>query len=197
MPTFRAMLQRMSARAVIGNNQFVTLQYVLKDDEGDIVDTSEGGDPIEYVHGYGMLVPGLESRLLGLEVGTEKLIIVPADEAFGEYDDDLVVECARNEFPSTVEVGDEFVAEDAEGDETPMTVVEVDKERVVVDGNHPLAGQQLHYQVKVESVRDATTDEIKAAAEAFDEARDASGVEDPERAGLVTLGRGPKANLPN
>jgi FKBP-type peptidyl-prolyl cis-trans isomerase SlyD len=183
----------------IAANAFVTLQYVLKDDEGDVIDSSEGGHPIEYVHGYGMLVPGLEARLLGLAVGDEKLIVVTPEEGFGDYDEELVLECERGEFPADVKEGDEFTAEDDDGEESSMVVMEVHDDRVIVDGNHPLAGQTLHYEIKVELIRAATDTEIAEAAADFDAARDESGVEDPARAGLVELGLGGKKqpNLPN
>jgi FKBP-type peptidyl-prolyl cis-trans isomerase SlyD len=187
------------AKVQISANAFVTLQYVLKDDDGEVIDSSEGGNPIEYVHGYGMLVPGLESRLLGLAVGDSKLIVVAAEEGFGDYDEELVLECERGEFPPDVKEGDEFTAEDEDGEESPMVVMEVHPDHVIVDGNHPLAGQTLHYQIHVESIRPATDAEIAEAAEAFELAREESGVEDPARAGLVELGLGAskKPVLPN
>ena len=101
--------------AQIQPNAYVTLDYTLKDEDGTVLDASEveGGAPIQYVHGYGMLVPGLEAALAGLEPGDEREIVVPAEAGYGEYDDELVLEIDRSELPdpSKVEVGDEFVAE--------------------------------------------------------------------------------------
>jgi FKBP-type peptidyl-prolyl cis-trans isomerase SlyD len=162
-------------------NAFVTLDYTLSDDEGDVLDASTGGDagdggePIRYVHGYGMLVPGLEAALVGLRTGEEKEVVVPAEAGFGEYDEELVLQIERSEFPdpAAVEVGDEFVAESPDGDEVPMRVVEVMDDAVVVDANHPLAGMTLHYRVRVREVRAATDDEIEQAASDFDDAQDA------------------------
>jgi FKBP-type peptidyl-prolyl cis-trans isomerase SlyD len=157
-------------------NTHVTVDYELRDDEGDLIDASEGDDgaPIRYVHGYGMLVPGLEAALAGLKAGDEREILVPAEAGYGERDEELVLEIERSEFPDpkAVEVGDEFVAESPDGDEMVMTVVELKEGSVVVDANHPLAGMALRYVVKVRDVREATADEIERAASDLDEAHD-------------------------
>ena len=157
-------------------NKHVVLEYELRADGGELLDASEGegGEPIQYVHGYGMLVPGLEAALVGLRIGDERDIVVPAEAGYGEYDDELVLEIERSEFPdpTKVAVGDEFVAESPEGEEIPMTVVEVKDDAVVVDANHPLAGVTLRYSVKVRDVREATAGEIAEAASALDEAHE-------------------------
>jgi FKBP-type peptidyl-prolyl cis-trans isomerase SlyD len=157
-------------------NTHATIDYELRVDDGELIDASEGedGEPIKYVHGYGMLVPGLESGLVGLKAGDEREILVPAEAGYGERDEELVLEIERTEFPEpkAVEVGDEFVAESPDGDEMVMTVVELKKDAVVVDANHPLAGKTLHYVVKVREVRQATTEEIEHAAEELDEAHE-------------------------
>ena len=155
-------------------NTYVTLDYVLHDEAGEVLDDSgaDDGEPIEYVHGYGMLVPGLESRLVGLQVGDARKIVVPADEAFGERDAELVMDVERSEFPEPdqIEIGDEFVAESPDGDEAVMRVVEIKEDSVVCDANHPLAGITLHYDIKVREIRPATDDEIQAAAEDLEDA---------------------------
>ena len=157
-------------------NSHVTLDYVLRGDDGDLLDASEGedGEPMEYVHGYGMIVPGLEAALVGLKVGDEREVVVPAEAGYGERDEELVLEIDREEFPDpkAVAVGDEFVAESPDGDEIAMAVVEVKDEVVVVDANHPLAGMTLHYQVKVRQVREATEQEIEEAASDLDDAHE-------------------------
>jgi FKBP-type peptidyl-prolyl cis-trans isomerase SlyD len=160
-------------------NAFVSLDYTLKDDEGELLDSSDGSDgeeahPIDYVHGYGMLVPGLEAALAGLETGDEREIVVLAENGYGERDDDLVLEVERSEFPNpaAVTAGDEFIAESEEGGDMPMRVVEVKDDSVIVDANHPLAGQRLHYKVKVLVVRKATEEEIENAATELSEAED-------------------------
>ena len=157
-------------------NAYVVLDYVLADDNGEIVDRSdaEDGEPIRYVHGYGMLVPGLETRLVGLALGDVKDILVPAAEGFGEYNDELVLEVERGEFPDPkgISVGDEFIAESPDGEEAVMHVVELRDDFVVVDANHPLAGVDLKYSVTVRELRAATSDEIEVAARELEAAED-------------------------
>ena len=188
---------------MIQPNAFVVLDYTLKDDDGDVLDASdgEGGQPIEYVHGYGMLVPGLEAALAGMNEGDAREIVVPAASGYGEYDDELVLELDRKEFPdpTKVEVGDEFVAESPDGDELPMEVVEIRDDLVVVDANHPLAGVTLHYDVKVRTVRTATTDEIEKAASEIEEAKGHVHGEDCDHGDhdLVALGTKKKTDFLN
>ncbi len=191
-----------SATNSIEPNAFVTLDYTLHDEDGELLDASEGdeGEPIKYVHGYGMLVPGLESALIGLKVGEVRKVVVPSEEGFGEYDDELLLEVERGEFPNpeAVAVGDEFVAESPDGDAVPMRVVEVTDDAVIVDANHPLAGITLHYAVTVREVRPATDDEIQKAASELEEAEDEVHGTPPKAADapdVATIGRKPK--LPN
>lgn len=158
----------------IQSNARVILEYTLHDDKGELLDSSDGedGEPILYVHGYGMLVPGLEKALEGLEEGQSKKIDVDADEGFGERDEELVMEIDKTDFPDpkNVTVGDEVVAESPDGEEVPMRVVEVRDETVVVDANHPLAGMALRYAVKVKEITAATEEEIAEAASSFEDA---------------------------
>jgi FKBP-type peptidyl-prolyl cis-trans isomerase SlyD len=180
-------------------NSYVVLEYSLRDDDGDLLDASdvEDGEPIEYVHGYGMLVPGLEAALAGLKVGDEREVVVPASSGYGERDEELVLEIDRTELPdpSKVEIGDELVAESPDGDEIAMEVVEVKSESVVVDANHPLAGMTLHYKIKVHTVREATDEEVQKAAAELEEAHvhgedcDHDHAETPD---VVTIGKGKK-----
>ncbi len=151
----------------IAANRYVTLKCELKNAAGERLD--EGDEPIKYVHGYSTLVPGLEAGLVGLQTGDQKEIVVPANLGFGEHDDELVMEIERGEFPEQIATGDEFIAESEEGEEVTMRVVEVRDDAVIVDANHPFAGQTLHYQVQVEDVREATEDEITEAATAYEE----------------------------
>lgn len=158
----------------IQSNAFVVLAYTLKDEEGRVLDSSEeeDGEPIEYVHGYGMLVPGLEAALVGLKTGEAKDVVVSPEEGFGDRDEELLLEVDRAEFPKPdeVEEGDELIAESPDGEEVSMRVVQVKADSVLVDANHPLAGATLRYEVLVKEVRDASDEEIEEAAEAFEEA---------------------------
>jgi FKBP-type peptidyl-prolyl cis-trans isomerase SlyD len=157
-------------------NTHVTLDYELRDEEGDLLDASQedGGEPIRYVHGYGMIVPGLEAALVGLREGDERDIVVPAEAGYGEYDEELVLTIDRSEMPdpTAVQVDDELIAEAPDGGEIEMRVIEVREAEVVCDANHPLAGQTLRYKVTVRAVRPATDDEISHAAEDLDDAHE-------------------------
>ncbi len=158
----------------VAPNRLVSIEYTLRDEAGELLDESEGDQGIDYVHGYGMLVPGLEAALRGLQVGDEREIVVPAASGYGERQEDLVMEVGRSELPDPDQVseGDEFVAEWPGGDEVPLRVVLVKEDSVVVDANHPLAGVALRYSVKVRAVREATDEEIESAARDLDEAED-------------------------
>lgn len=162
------------ARYAIEANRFVSIEYTLRDEDGERLEECEGDQTLEYVHGYGMLVPGLESALRGLRAGDEREILVPAASGYGEHQEDLVMEVERSELPNPDEVseGDELVAEWPLGDEVPLRVLRVDEDSVVVDGNHPLAGMALCYSVKVRAVREATEEEIENAARELAEAEE-------------------------
>ena len=170
-------------------NARVVLDYVLEGDDGREIDRSDapGNEPLAYVHGYGMIVPGLEAALAGMRAGEEKKVVLSPEEGFGVRDEELVLEVDREELPRPKEVmpGDELVAESPDGEEVALRVVEVKSDSVVVDANHPLAGLTLHYLVKVREVRPATDDEVAAAAESFEEAGYVE--EEPAPEGLVQL----------
>jgi FKBP-type peptidyl-prolyl cis-trans isomerase SlyD len=181
---------------VVELNSHVTLGYVLRTREGVVIDASArpGGEPIRYVHGYGMIVPGLEAAVLGMRVGERKRVELSAEEAYGTPDEQLVVGLDRADFPDpdTIVAGEEFSAESPDGGEIAVRVVEVKDDIVVVDANHPLAGMDIVYEVEVEAVRGATDEEIAAAAAALEEARlDAEGPDGTPANAVVPLGRKP------
>jgi len=157
----------------VGPDTFVKLSYVLFDQDGNIAGEASKDDPLTYVHGYAQIVPGLERGVTGLAKGERREIVVDPEEAFGDPDDKAVIELDRADLPEqgrTLNVGDELIAEDDEDDQLIMRVVELKKDSVVVDTNHPLAGQTIRFEVEVQEVRSATEDEI-AQAEADLEAR--------------------------
>ena len=178
-------------------NVFAEVDYVLSGEDGEVLDDSsaEDGEPLRYVHGYGMLVPGLEKRLEGLAKGDTLDIVVPPEEAYGLHDDELVYAIDRSEAPTASE-GDEVVLEDEDGDEAVAHVVEVSDDEIVVDGNHPLAGLTLRYRVNVREVREATPDELARAAKAFDELEEQTQPKD-ELVSLFSLNRNRKPDPPS
>jgi FKBP-type peptidyl-prolyl cis-trans isomerase SlyD len=153
----------MSVSEVIRDNKVVDLAFTLKGDDGKILDQAEKDDPFTYLHGAEQVVPGLEVGLEGLKIGDKKKVVVSAAEGYGEMDSRLKVTASRSQFPKDVEieVGLQFETETPDGEEIVFTVCAIEGDQVTVDGNHPLAGQTLHFEVEVLKIRDATADELE------------------------------------
>jgi FKBP-type peptidyl-prolyl cis-trans isomerase SlyD len=145
----------------IQDGQVVSIHYTLTLTNGEVVDTSDGSDPLEYLHGASNIVPGLERQLAGLKVGDTVKAVVQPDEGYGTRDEDAIQRVPRTAFPGDVaiEAGMQFFAHLPEGGEQPIWVVAADDETVTVDPNHPLAGEVLHFAVEVTSIRAATDEE--------------------------------------
>jgi FKBP-type peptidyl-prolyl cis-trans isomerase SlyD len=143
----------------ITSRKVATIDYTLTDASGAIVDSSKEAGPLTYLHGFENIIPGLEAALEGREPGDSFEIKVPAEEAYGERDEELIEAIPRNRFPKDVQVGMRFEAE-ADGESRIFTVVAIDEKGITVDGNHPLAGQSLSFEVTVVEVRDATSQEL-------------------------------------
>ena len=140
----------------------VSLNYVLKDPEGNEIDRSSPQDPFVYLHGYGQIVPGLENALIGLASGAKKSVVVSPEDGYGQVEDSLRTRVNRKQLPSDakIEVGMQFMADQEDGHNLVFTVMKVEGDQVYLDGNHPLAGVTLHFDVEVLGVRPATADEI-------------------------------------
>jgi len=145
----------------ISKHKAVAIEYTLTNDAGEVLDSSEGQDPLTYLHGVGNLIPGLEEALEGKTSGAELKVTITPDKAYGERIDQLVQKVPRDRFEDSdsLQIGMHFHASHDQG-ETMVTITELTDEEVTVDGNHPLAGQTLHFDVKVADVRDATEEEI-------------------------------------
>ena len=146
----------------IAQHKVVTIHYKVVDvDSGEVIDSSEGGQPMTYLHGAQNIIPGLEQALEGKTVGDEFEVTVAPADAYGEYSDDRVqqVPMAAFEGVEKVEPGMAFTAQTEHGP-ISLIVTEVDEATVTVDANHPLAGKSLQFSVKVESVRDASEEEM-------------------------------------
>ena len=145
----------------IAKNSVVTLSYRVVDSDGNLVD--EGGAPLVYLHGgYGGIFDRIEEELQGKAVGDELEVKLEPEDAFGEYDADLVAIEPRQLFPENIEVGMQFErgAEDGESEDGLFTITDIADDKVVVDGNHPLAGISLMFSCTVTGVRMATAEEI-------------------------------------
>jgi FKBP-type peptidyl-prolyl cis-trans isomerase SlyD len=160
----------------IATDMFVTLSYVLFDEQGEAVDQASPEEPLTYVHGYAQIVPGLEHALKGMHAGERREITVEPEEAFGEHEDAGVFEVDKADFPDAgdVEIGDEFVAHGPDGEPVALRVVEILTDGFRVDTNHPLAGQTVRFDVQVKDVRAASDDEITSAQAELEERIDES-----------------------
>ncbi len=146
----------------ITKDAVVTIDYTLRNEGGEVIESSEGRAPLAYIHGIGNIIPGLESALEGKAAGDEVSVNVAPADAYGERVDDLVQAVPKQMFQSEVEpqVGMQFQAMSESGPRV-VTVVSVEDETVTVDGNHPLAGMALNFDVKIVEVREATGEELE------------------------------------
>lgn len=142
-------------------NMVVSIHYTLKDDSGAVLDSSSGREPLSYLHGHGNIIPGLEQALEGTAAGHRSQVAVDAKDGYGETNPDLVFEAPREHFPADIklEAGTRVYAEGPQGP-VSFTVVRLTDGGAVLDGNHPLAGKQLHFDVEVVDVRPATEEEM-------------------------------------
>lgn len=140
----------------------VTFSYTLRDEEGEVIDTSE--EPVSYLHGYGEIIPGLENALEGAEPGDHEEVVVPPSEGYGEPDPEAILTLPSDSIPEGmhVEPGMDVVGETDEGI-VRLTVREVNDDGIVVDANHPLAGKTLHFDVDVLDVHPASKEELAEA----------------------------------
>ena len=142
-------------------NKVVSLSYTLRDDDGEVIDQSEDGSPLLYLHGAQNIVPGLEEQLEGVAEGESVNATVSPEKGYGPRIGESQ-EVPRNLFPADAELvaGMQVVAHDDEGRQIPFFITGITEDTITVDPNHPLAGETLHFEVTVDSVRDATEEEI-------------------------------------
>jgi len=148
---------------MIEKDTVVGLHYVLTSSKGEQLDKADKADPFYYLHGADNIVPGLETELVGLKVGDSKKVTVSPELGYGELNPALKIQVARNAFPDGAEIaeGMQFAADVGQGQPMPFVVEKVAGDEVFLDGNHPLAGQTLHFDVEVLSVRKATSEELE------------------------------------
>lgn len=145
----------------IAAHKVVAIHYTVADKNGNELDSSAGGEPLVFIHGTGSLIQGLENALLGKQIGDKFKVEVPAAEAYGERHDELTQAVPREMFNGMdVQVGMRFRAAGPDGREQSVIVLDVTDEEVVVDGNHPLSGMDLSFDVEIVLVRDATPEEL-------------------------------------
>ncbi|GAB4032311.1 FKBP-type peptidyl-prolyl cis-trans isomerase [Spirosoma gilvum] len=141
----------------ITKNKVAAIHYTLRDDQGNILDSSQGRDPLYYLHGAQNLIPGMEEGLEGRTTGDHFQIDVAPEKGYGKRDPKLVEAVPLQAFGGqNVEVGMQFQTNDGQ----VITVTKVEPDTITVDANHPLADQNLHFDVEVIEVRDASADEL-------------------------------------
>ncbi|MBW2713512.1 MAG: peptidylprolyl isomerase [Deltaproteobacteria bacterium] len=146
----------------IENNAVVTLQYKLTNDTGEVLDTSEGEEPLVYLHGSDSIIPGLESALTGKGAGDQIEVTVQPEDGYGEFNEAMIQVIPREAFEGIDEIqpGMQFQAESPEGQLQIVCVKEIGDEDITIDANHPLAGQVLNFDITIDEVREATKEEL-------------------------------------
>lgn len=144
----------------ISDNSVASFHYTLTDSSGQVLDSSEGKEPLTYLHGVGNIIPGLEKELAGKAVGDKLTVAVPAAEAYGERNEEMIQELPASMFTGVekIEPGMEFHAQTEQGLQV-VRVQSVNGDTVIIDGNHPLAGVNLNFDVEITDVREATDEE--------------------------------------
>lgn len=145
----------------IAKNIAVQIHYTLKNDAGEVLDSSEGAEPLAYLQGNGNLIPGLEKALEGKRVGDAVNVSIQPADGYGVRDESLIQNVPRSAFEGIpkIEVGMQFQADSNHGPRT-VTVTKVADDTVTVDGNHPLADQTLHFAVQIVDVREPSKEEL-------------------------------------
>ena len=140
--------------------QVISFHYVLSDDQGKTIEASHGREPLTFLEGEGLIIPGLEAELLVLKQGDKKEVNVPHLQAYGAYNQSLIYEVDKSKFPSQeIKVGDVFQIGNKELIQL-VTVVDIKEQKITLDANHPLAGKNLTFNVEIVSKREASAEEI-------------------------------------
>lgn len=146
----------------ITKHAVVSIQYELKNDGGEIIDASTEDNPLVYMQGIGHLIPGLESELEGKTAGDALQVVIAPADGYGELDPQLIQQVPMEMFAEAgdVQVGMQFRTGSEDDESRIITITEIAGDQVTIDANHPLAGEALHFSVSIESVREATEEEI-------------------------------------
>jgi len=137
-----------------------SIEYTVKNSKGEVIDSNKGQAPLEFIGGKGQIIPGLEKVVENMEVGEEKTVTIPASEAYGEYNEEMVQTLPRDQFEGIeLQKGMTLYGQTPDGQTIAVTVKDFDDKNVTIDYNHPLAGEDLTFDVKLVSKREATADE--------------------------------------
>lgn len=145
----------------VADDVVVSIDYTLTV-EGEVVDSTEGDEPLAFLQGHQNIIPGLERELAGMKIGESKTVIVPPSQAYGEIDPGNIIDVPRSEFPAEIplELGTELEVKNADGEVLSATIAAVNPDTVKLDFNHPLAGKELTFNVTVVDLRAPTEEEL-------------------------------------
>jgi FKBP-type peptidyl-prolyl cis-trans isomerase SlyD len=145
----------------VSDDIVVSIDYTLTVD-GQVIDSTEGDEPLQFLQGHQNIIPGLERELTGMKIGESKKVVVPPGEAYGEVDPENIIEVPRTEFPAEIplEQGTELEVKNADGEVLSATIADMNDSSVKLDFNHPLAGKKLDFDVTIIDLREATEEEL-------------------------------------
>ena len=148
----------------IGTNKVVSVNYILKDNEGVIIDSTENSLPFAFISGSEQILPKLEEEVSGMIIGSRKNIKLTASEAYGEYDHKAVQNAKRSQFPEdfNLEVGMNYVANSPDGKQMPFIITEIKDDDITIDFNHPLAGKELEYEIVLNKIVEKPEEKVSA-----------------------------------
>jgi peptidylprolyl isomerase len=134
---------------MIEKGNIVSVNYIGKFPNGEVFDSSEGRDPLKFQVGSGQIIPGFENAILGKNTGDKVTININPEEAYGEVREDLIVKVPMDQMPGEVEVGQSLQAQADNGQAVNVIIKEVNEDHVIIDGNHPLAGEELVFEIEI------------------------------------------------
>ena len=145
------------------NPKVITFNFTLKDESGNVLDTTSNSQPLSFLKGSNQIIPKLEEALDEMIIGSKKNVKIPAKEAYGEYSDHAIQTLKKEQFPdgANLNVGVSYVANSPDGKQMPFVITDVKENDVTVDFNHPLAGKDLEFDVELVDKRDATPEEVQ------------------------------------
>lgn len=143
-------------------NKVVTMHFTLKDDQGNVLDSTENSHPFAFITGKDQILPKLENEVNSMIIGGKKKVSLAAEDAYGTYNEEVVQVVDKKEFPQdfVLEIGMQYIANAPDGTKMPFTITDVEGDDITVDFNHPLAGKNLNFDVELVDIRDATPEEL-------------------------------------
>jgi len=151
----------MSKDNIVNNDLVIAMDYSLSVD-GKVIDSSAEREPLEFLQGHGNIIPGLEREVLGMKIGESKEVIVSPAEGYGDTEEDAFMEVPTNQFPKNIplEVGTEIQIENEEGEPAYARIDKIENNMAQLNFNHPLAGKELHFAIKIITIRDPSEEEL-------------------------------------